>query len=92
MDCFTNDLIDAFGGTTIVAGHMLTGVSTVHNWRRNGIPTSRLDHLRRIRDDEGLTVDIEAIALRHGVTLPVSPVRAAASSGTSPQVSAEVSA
>lgn len=70
MDSFANALIDALGGTTAVANRARTGVSTVHHWRRNGLSASRLDHLRRIAQDELPAVNVEVIAAQHGVHLP----------------------
>jgi len=39
-------IIDGLGGTTAVASMIEAPVSTVHSWRRIGIPRSRLAHLR----------------------------------------------
>lgn len=38
-------IIDGLGGTTEVAQLTRTSKSTVHSWRENGIPPSRLDHI-----------------------------------------------
>ncbi|WP_267396974.1 MULTISPECIES: hypothetical protein [unclassified Sphingomonas] len=70
MDDFANALIDALGGTTATAQRARTGVSTVHHWRRTGLSPSRLDHLRRIAQDECPSVNVEAIAAEYGVELP----------------------
>jgi hypothetical protein len=70
MDAFANALIDALGGTTATAQRARTGVSTVHHWRRTGLSPSRLDHLRRIAQDECPSVNVEAIAAECGVELP----------------------
>ena len=48
MDAFSNKVIDALGGTSAVARLTEAPVSTVHSWRKNGIPPSRLAHLRLI--------------------------------------------
>lgn len=39
-------IIDGLGGTSAVAKLIRTPTSTVHSWRRNGIPPARLDHLK----------------------------------------------
>jgi hypothetical protein len=46
METAASILIDALGGTTAVARMTDAPVSTVHSWRKNGIPRSRLAHLR----------------------------------------------
>jgi hypothetical protein len=92
MDDFANALIDALGGTTAVANRARTGVSTVHHWRRSGLSPSRLDHLRRIAQDECPSVNVNLIAAEHGVELPPIAVADATSSGTSAEVSQRVAA
>lgn len=57
MDQFANNLIDALGGTSAVARDTCTPTSTVHSWRKNGIPTSRLAHIRLIAERDGRAVD-----------------------------------
>ena len=49
-------LIDALGGTTAVARMTEAPVSTVHSWRKNGIPASRLAHLRLLARDKGVPI------------------------------------
>lgn len=39
-------IIDGLGGTSAVAKLLQTPTSTVHSWRKIGIPPSRLAHLR----------------------------------------------
>jgi hypothetical protein len=39
-------IIDGLGGTSAVAKLVRTPTSTVHSWRKNGIPPARLDHLK----------------------------------------------
>lgn len=39
-------VIDHLGGTSAVAKMIEAPVSTVHSWRSNGIPSSRMAHLR----------------------------------------------
>lgn len=45
MDTEASKIIDKLGGTSAVARLIQTPVSTVHSWRRNGIPPSRLAHI-----------------------------------------------
>jgi hypothetical protein len=90
MDRFANLLIDALGGTTSVANKAFTGVSTVHHWRKNGLPASRLDHLRRIAQDEGSSEKISAIAAECGVDLPNMRTLGSESSGNADETSRKV--
>ena len=92
MDRFANLVIDALGGTTAVANKAFTGVSTVHNWRKNGLSPSRLDHLRRIAQDEGSFDKVSAIAAECGVDIPIMSAAACGSSGNSNETSHSVSA
>ncbi|VVT20458.1 conserved hypothetical protein [Sphingomonas aurantiaca] len=92
MDRFANLIIDVLGGTTAVANKALTGVSTVHNWRKNGLSPSRLDHLRRIAQDEGSSDKFSAIAAECGVDLPIMSTLAPASSGNNETTSLPVPA
>jgi len=46
MQTEADRIIDGLGGTSAVARMIQCPVSTVHSWRRNGIPASRLAHLR----------------------------------------------
>lgn len=46
MQTYADQVIDAFGGTSAVAKAIEAPTSTVHSWRSNGIPKSRLAHLR----------------------------------------------
>lgn len=55
-----DDLIDALGGTTAVARLTDAPLSTVHSWRKNGIPRSRLAHLKLAAKVAKLSVDFEA--------------------------------
>ena len=48
MEPDANTIIDALGGTTAVAKELEAPVSTVHSWRSNGIPKSRLAHLKLV--------------------------------------------
>ena len=46
MDSTASAIIDQLGGTTAVARMTDAPVTTVHSWRKNGIPASRLAHLK----------------------------------------------
>lgn len=48
MSTAASQIIDALGGTTAVATAMKAPPSTVHSWRKIGIPDSRLEHIRLI--------------------------------------------
>lgn len=61
METPASRVIDAFGGTTAVARLVEAPVSTVHSWRKNGIPSSRLHHLRLASRAKRLKVDIDAL-------------------------------
>ena len=66
MDTPASKLIDAFGGTSATARIAGLPISTVHSWRRNGIPQSRLSHLGLVARSEKLAIDFDALAV--GVT------------------------
>lgn len=55
-------LIDALGGTTAVARLTDAPLSTVHSWRKNGIPRSRLAHLRLAVEANKIAVDFDTLA------------------------------
>ncbi len=57
MDTYANRLIDALGGSTKVATLINAPLSTVHSWRRIGIPKSRLDHVKLAAKAARLRVD-----------------------------------
>ena len=59
MDNFADSLIDALGGTTAVSRMTDAPVSTVHSWRRIGIPPARLNHLKLAAQAAGIKVDWE---------------------------------
>lgn len=58
-------IIDALGGTSATARLTDTPVSTVHSWRKKGIPRSRLAHLKLVAEREGVDVDWQG-ATGHG--------------------------
>jgi hypothetical protein len=92
MDAFANALIDGMGGTTVVSNRSRASTSTVHSWRVKGLPPSRLDHLRRIIQDECPSVNVEELATLHGVELPPIGEAEPASSGMTAEVSDQVPA
>lgn len=51
---YADQMIDALGGTTEVARAIEAPTSTVHSWRKNGIPSSRLAHLRLLAEVKGI--------------------------------------
>jgi hypothetical protein len=54
MQTYEDQVIDALGGTTAVATAIEAPTSTVHSWRKNGIPSSRLAHLKLIAQQLGV--------------------------------------
>lgn len=50
---YADQVIDALGGTTEVARLIESPISTVHSWRKIGIPPSRLAHLKLVADQLG---------------------------------------
>jgi hypothetical protein len=59
MNLIACNIIDALGGTSATAAKAHSPISTVHSWRRNGIPPSRLAHLKLIALHEGTAIDWE---------------------------------
>lgn len=55
MNTEANAIIDHLGGTSAVAKLIEAPTSTVHSWRANGIPASRLAHLRLAAKAAGKT-------------------------------------
>lgn len=51
-----NAVIDHLGGSTAVARLLEAPLSTVHSWRRIGIPPSRMAHLRLAAKEAGTTL------------------------------------
>ena len=45
-DEIAKEIIDALGGTAVVARMMEAPFTTVHSWRYKGIPGSRLAHVK----------------------------------------------
>lgn len=60
METQADTIIDSFGGTTAVAKLLNAPASTVHSWRRNGIPPSRLAHLKLAAQVAKLPLDVFA--------------------------------
>jgi len=54
MNTAASELIDALGGTSAVSRMTKAPTSTVHSWRKNGIPASRMDHLRLAAKEAGV--------------------------------------
>ena len=61
MQTVADQIIDALGGSTAVSRMMDAPLSTVHSWRKNGVPRSRLAHLRLLALVEKPEVDIDMI-------------------------------
>ena len=72
MQRLTDEAMEALGGTTAVATLVEAPVSTVHSWKRKGISSSRLAHLKMAAQAAGKKIDWDA-ALE-----PVEPTQAAA--------------
>jgi hypothetical protein len=53
MDMNASQIIDSLGGTSAVAKMIEAPISTVHSWRKIGIPASRLAHLRLVAQMQG---------------------------------------
>lgn len=64
MSYVANAIIDALGGSTAVSRIVKTPLSTVHSWRKNGIPPARLDHLRLAAAAREIPVDVDAVAAK----------------------------
>lgn len=62
MNATANQIIDALGGTSVVAKLIAAPVSTVHSWRKIGIPTSRMAHLRLVAQMQGVDLSADRIA------------------------------
>lgn len=56
METFANEVINLLGGTSAVARLIEAPPSTVHSWRKIGIPASRLAHLRLIAQGQGVAL------------------------------------
>jgi hypothetical protein len=66
MQTVADQIIDALGGSTAVSRMMDAPLSTVHSWRKNGVPRSRLAHLRLLASVEKPEVNIDVIVARGG--------------------------
>lgn len=53
---YADKVIDALGGTSKVAVAINAPTSTVHSWRKIGIPASRLAHLRLLAKVEKVSL------------------------------------
>ena len=61
MSTYADTVIDALGGTTAVASAIEAPTSTVHSWRKIGIPSSRMAHLRLVALQKGIHLPAEAV-------------------------------
>lgn len=52
-------VIDAMGGTTVLAKAMKSTTSTVHNWRIIGIPESRMEHIKLLAKTKRIKLPCE---------------------------------
>lgn len=68
MQTVADQIIDALGGSTAVSRMMDAPLSTVHSWRKNGVPRSRLAHLRLLASVEKPEVDIDLIVSNGGAS------------------------
>jgi len=59
MDIFATTVITTLGGSTAVSRMIEAPVSTIHSWKTNGIPASRLAHLKLAARHEGIAVNWE---------------------------------
>ena len=53
MSTNADQIVDHLGGTTAVHRLTFAPISTVHSWRKNGIPPARLAHLRLAAEAAG---------------------------------------
>ncbi|WP_081496676.1 carph-isopro domain-containing protein [Novosphingobium sp. AP12] len=67
MNASANAVIDHLGGTSAVAKLIEAPMSTVHSWRKNGIPHSRMAHLRLAAKAEGRVLPEDLSDLQHAV-------------------------
>lgn len=58
MQTQADQVIDALGGTSSVAAMIEAPTSTVHSWRKIGIPRSRLAHLRLLANAKGISLPV----------------------------------
>ncbi|WP_419880310.1 carph-isopro domain-containing protein [Novosphingobium silvae] len=66
MNTPANLVIDHLGGTSAVARLIEAPTSTVHSWRRIGIPPSRMAHLRLAATAAGRELPEDLDELAHG--------------------------
>lgn len=57
MTAFAANVIETLGGTTAVAKIIDAPITTVQSWKSNGIPRSRLSHLKLVAERDGLVID-----------------------------------
>lgn len=62
MKTVSDQIIDALGGTTAVSRLIQAPLSTVHSWRKKGIPRSRLAHLQLVAESKGIKLPATAVS------------------------------
>jgi hypothetical protein len=75
MQSLDDIIIDGLGGTSAVANLIEAPTSTVHSWRKIGIPRSRLAHMKLAAEAKGIEWPV------------IAPDDAAASPDASPGMS-----
>jgi len=86
-------ILDGLGGTSAVARMAEAPISTVHSWRRNGIPKSRMAHLRLLARDQGIAWPLDsapATAPSPGKSADFTASPAGRTAGVGPQSPAPV--
>lgn len=91
METVDDKIIDAFGGTTAVSRLTAAPISTVHSWRKNGIPLSRRAHLILLAERDGRRIDWSTGVLHSsdGDTADHADSDSAPSSAASPDKAAD---
>jgi hypothetical protein len=57
MSTFAENLIRTLGGTTAVSRMTEAPTSTVHSWKKMGVPQARLAHIKLAAQAAGIEVD-----------------------------------
>lgn len=57
MNRFAINAIDTLGGSTAVSRLIDSPITTVQSWKQNGIPPSRLAHLKLVAEKEAIAID-----------------------------------
>jgi len=61
MNSHAKAIINALGGTKAVAKATEAPTSTVQSWKKDGIPPSRLAHLKLLAEVKGITLPEPAV-------------------------------